>query len=105
MAGRSKKVKSSRVHRQNARKKRIDQERSKQEQEKQEQNRLMRLDRRQRCFEIVGRKPPTNPTGLVRQTTVYTKKKQIDWTPVNDWNKKFNDVVVDSERSRTIRWL
>ena len=78
----------------------------KQEQEKQEwirrkeENRLMRLERRKRCFEREGIKPPINPTGLVRQP----KKRQIDWTPVNDWNKQFDDVVVVSDRTPTIRW-
>ena len=128
MARRSKKVKVSRIQRQNARRKRI--ERSielrrqlheakvelarlmlqKQEQEKQkwirrkEEYRLMRLERRRKCFEREGKQPRTNSTGLVRQNSIQ-RKKQIDWTPVNDWNKKFDDVVVDTERTRTIRWL
>jgi len=122
MAMRSKKKKRpTREKRQNARRKRIERsiklrqelqeakkelERLKQEQRQQwirqkEQNRSMRLERRQRCFQREGIEPPTNPTGLVRQSK---SKRQIDWTPVNDWNKKFDDVVVDSKRTRTIRW-
>ena len=69
-----------------------------------EQNLLMRLERRRECFEREGIKPPTNPTGLVRQKTNQRKKKQIDWARVNDWNKQFDDVVVDTERTRSIRW-
>ena len=85
-------------------------ERLKQEQRQQwmrqkELNRLMRLERRERCFEREGKQPQTNSTDLVRQKSNQRKKKQIDWAPVNDWNKKFDDVVVDSERTRTIRWL
>lgn len=134
MAGRSKKKKRpTREKRQNDRRKRLliqKEQRSietrrqlheakvelarlilqKQEQEKQEwirrkeENRLMRLERRQRCFEREGKQPWTN-SGLVRQSSNQRKKKQIDWTSVNDWNKKFDGDVVDSERTRTIRWL
>ena len=84
------------------------QEKEKQEKEKQEwirrkeENRWMRLDRRKRSLQKEGKQPWTNSTGL-RHGPILREKKKIDWTPVNDWNKEFYQVVF-TNRPKTITW-